>query len=156
MASLSSMLQETVALTEAEAHLAEESGSQLAKLLGSRGTDPRFRIEEGDQQGEAITIPLPAVRLLSGILTEMAKGNMVTLVPIHAELTTQQAADLLRVSRPYLIGLLKEGKIPFRLVGQHRRVRFDDLMTYKRRDDEARRQVADALAAEAQVLGMGY
>jgi excisionase family DNA binding protein len=156
MTSLSSKLLETVTPTEADAHLAEESGSRLAKLLGSRRPDLRFRIEEGDQQGEAITIPMAALRLLAGILTEMAKGNRVTLVPIHAELTTQQAADLLRVSRPYLIGLLEEGKIPFRLVGQHRRVRFDDLMAYRRRDDEARRRVADALTADAQELGMGY
>ncbi len=156
MTSLSSKFLETETPTEADAQLAEVSGSRLAKLLGSRRPDLRFRIEEGDQQGEAITIPLPALRLLSGILTEMSKGNMVTVVPTHAELTTQQAADLLRVSRPYLIGLLEEGKIPFRLVGQHRRVRFDDLMAYKRRDDEARRRAADALTEDAQQLGMGY
>jgi excisionase family DNA binding protein len=142
--------------TEADARLAQECSRKLAELLGSRGADLCFRIEKGDQKGETITIPMTALRLLSGILTEMAKGNTVTLIPIHSELTTQQAADLLNVSRPYLIGLLKQGKIPFRMVGQHRRVRLDDLMTYKDRDDEARRRVADALAADAQELGMGY
>jgi excisionase family DNA binding protein len=99
---------------------------------------------------------MPALRLLASILTEMAKGNPVTIVPTHSELTTQQAADLLHVSRPYLIKLLEEGKIPFRLVGQHRRVRLDELMAYKRRDGEARRRIADELTADAQELGMGY
>jgi excisionase family DNA binding protein len=142
--------------TEADVRLAQESSRRLAQHLASRRRDVHLRVEKNDQEGEDIAIPKSALGLLANILAEMAKGNMVTLVPIHAELTTQQAADLLNVSRPYLIGLLEEGKIPFRLVGQHRRVRLDDLMTYRNQDDDARRRVADALTKDAQELGMGY
>jgi excisionase family DNA binding protein len=144
--------------TEADARLARESVPVLDRLLSSKRkhADLRLQIQQGARSGEAVTIPVAALRLLKDILEEMGKGNGVALLPLNAELTTQQAADLLNVSRPYLIGLLEEGKIPFRLVGKHRRIRRDDLMAYKRRDDQARLRVLEELVAQAQELNMGY
>ena len=102
------------------------------------------------------TIPDSALALLSSILTEMAKGNAVTLVPVEAELTTQQAADILHVSRPYLIDLLEKGEIPHRLVGTHRRVAFKDLMEYKAMKRKKRLAVLEELSALDQELKLGY
>jgi excisionase family DNA binding protein len=147
---------ETVAPSEADALLARESSRQLAShTLGPRSS---VRIQLLDDGGGADTVAVPAsaLRLFLHLLTEMSQGHAVTLIPNHAELTTQQAANLLNVSRPYLIKLLKDGRIPCRTVGKYRRVRFDDLMAYKRRDDEVRAKVLDQLTAEAQELGMGY
>ncbi len=100
-----------------------------------------------------MAIPAAAVLLLKRILAEMAEGNAITLIPVHAELTTQQAADLLKVSRPFLIERLEKGDIPFHLVGTHRRIRFADVMRYRQRNDRKRLEALEKLSALDQRLG---
>ncbi len=146
----------TIAPTAADARQAEESSRRLAGLLGREPADLRLRIEADDRPEEAVTVPAQAIRLLADILTEMGKGNAVTLIPVHAELTTQQAADVLNVSRPFLIRLVEEGKIPCRKVGTHRRIRLQDVMQYKRRVDRDRIKALEELTSQAQQLDMGY
>jgi excisionase family DNA binding protein len=153
---VSVQIHETPAPTEAVARQARESLQQISHLGAFGTSDLSIRIQNGEQVGTDVVLPASALRLLRDILAEMAQGHAIALLPVQAELTTQQAADLLKVSRPFLIGLLEQGKIPFRLVGQHRRVRLDDLLAYKRKDDEDRRRVADELAADAQELSLGY
>jgi excisionase family DNA binding protein len=147
---------EPVAPSEAETKLAQESSRRLAPYLLNARDGLRLQIIDKGAPGEAVAVPGSAIRLLVHILTEMAQGNAVTLVPIHAELTTQEAADLLNVSRPYLVELLDEAKIPHRTVGKYRRVRFDDLMAYKKQNDQERLKVLEELIAQAQELNMGY
>ncbi|NEW59593.1 helix-turn-helix domain-containing protein, partial [Nocardia cyriacigeorgica] len=101
-----------------------------------------------------LIVPRAAVDLLAFVLAEAPNGRGVTIVPSDAELTTQQAADMLNVSRPYLVGLLEAGDIPFRLVGTHRRIRFDDLRDYQRRLEESGRAAADDLSDLGQDLGI--
>ena len=103
-----------------------------------------------------MTLPVPAVALLLDMLAQMEAGNAVALMPIHAELTTQEAADLLGVSRPFVVKEVAAGAIPHHKVGTHRRIRFKDLMDYKHRVDRDRRQALDELSEQAQKLGMGY
>lgn len=111
---------------------------------------------EADAEQVAIEVPASALHLFIDVLAQLANGNAVTIAPVHAELTTQQAADLLNVSRPYLVRLLEESKIPFRQVGNRRRVRLQDLLDYKRRDDSQRRKILAELTSEAQELGIEY
>jgi excisionase family DNA binding protein len=120
--------------------------------MGSK-TPLSFRVGDASKE-ETLQLPASAVKMLVRILEEMARGNAVTLIPVHAELTTQEAADLLNISRPSLIQLLDEGKIEYRKVGTHRRVRFEALMQYKRRADAERRVALDELAAYDQELGI--
>jgi excisionase family DNA binding protein len=103
-----------------------------------------------------IAVPLPAFRLLVELLTQLADGNAVTVIPVQKELTTQKAAELLGVSRPYLVRLLEEDKIPFRRVGSRRRVLLADLMAFKHREATHRRRILDQLTADAEDLGLGY
>jgi len=153
---MSAQIHETPTPTEADARQAKESLQRISDILTSGMSDLSIRIQNDEQSGADIILPASMLNLLKDILSEMAQGHAVALLPVQAQLTTQQAADFLHVSRPYLIRLLENSKIPFRLVGQHRRIRFDDLLAYQRKDDEDRRRVADELTADAQELGMGY
>ena len=146
----------SVSPSDAETALAREASRALSRLAGCNAAMRVEAREEG--QGEQVTFVLPAtaVRLLLDLLGQMAAGNAVTVTPVRAELTTQQAADILNVSRPFLVSLLEEGKLPFRKVGTHRRILYRDLMTYKQQEDQARRRVLNELARHAQELGLGY
>ena len=108
----------------------------------------------GDGDETTLALPRAALSGLAQILRHMSEGRGVSIVPAHAELTTQQAADMLNVSRPFLVGLLEAGEIPHRMVGPHRRVRAEDLVAYLRADDHRRREAADGLTALTQEMGL--
>jgi excisionase family DNA binding protein len=112
-----------------------------------------LRVSDG---AEEVTVPASALRLLVDILAQMAEGNAVALVPIQAELTTQQAADFLNVSRPYLVSVLEKGELPYRKVGAHRRILFKDVLDYQQRSRIERHRALDELARQAQELDLGY
>ncbi|MFI6152208.1 excisionase family DNA-binding protein [Kitasatospora sp. NPDC051170] len=113
--------------------------------------DVRIHTETSD---EVLVLPRQTVEMFAAILAAVAGGQGVQLVPVNAEVSTQVAAETLNVSRPYLIGLLERGQIPFRLVGRHRRIRFDDLIAYQREDDRRRKDAADELTRLDQELGL--
>ncbi|MCV2393274.1 helix-turn-helix domain-containing protein [Actinotalea sp. M2MS4P-6] len=134
-----------------EAAAAGEALRHLTTFLkASTSTVVVLRVDEAD----TLEVPREAAELLARVLAHMAAGQGVTVLPAHAELTTQQAADVLNVSRPYLIKLLENGVIAFRKVGKHRRIPLDALMDYKRQDEQKRREAADQLAALSQELGL--
>lgn len=128
----------------------------LAALLSTQAETQRIQIFDKKNEAHALELPTSALRLLVDILSELANGNAVKVVPIRAELTTQEAADLINVSRPHLVKLLEAGDLPFHKTGSHRRVRFSDLMAYKAAQEQASAAAMEELAAQAQALQMGY
>ncbi|OGQ90411.1 MAG: hypothetical protein A2289_00320 [Deltaproteobacteria bacterium RIFOXYA12_FULL_58_15] len=140
--------------TSETVQIANEALSQL-RPLRKIGQKVEVRLEVPSRNA-SVVVPGEVYSLVVRILTELSVGNGVTILPVNAELTTQQAADLLSVSRPYFVSLLESGKIPHRKVGVRRRVLAEDVVVFKRKDDAARRKVLDELAAEAQELGLGY
>ena len=141
---------------EREVQVALEGQRALAAFLATRVETQQIQIFDDKNQAHRVELPTSALRLLVDILAELAEGNAVKVVPVHAELTTQEAADMLNVSRPHLVKLLEEGALPFHRAGKHRRVRFADLMQFKAQRDQASEDAMAALAKQAQELDMGY
>ena len=139
-----------------EVQAAVQGQRALAAFLATRFETQRIQIFDEKNQAHQVELPTSALRLLVDILAELAGGNAVKVVPIHAELTTQEAADLLNVSRPHLVKLLEDGALPHHKTGKHRRVRFADLMQFKTQRDQDSERAMSELAAQAQELGMGY
>lgn len=135
-----------------EIQLATESSRTLSSIVKAKARTFEFLIDGK----KTIKIPASVFQMLLTILTQMAAGRAITIIPIKAELTTQEAANILNVSRPFLISLLEEGKIPYRKVGTRRKILFEDLMKFKKIDDEERSRALDKLIEQAQDLDMGY
>ncbi|MDE2748855.1 MAG: excisionase family DNA-binding protein [Chloroflexota bacterium] len=139
-------------LPDKQQKIAEVAAERLFQL--ANGDDNRrhtIYVSEGE---ESIALPARAVALLSDVLMMMARGHGITLFPRIAEVTTMEAADILNVSRPYVIKLLDAGEIPYRLVGRHRRIRLEDILDYKDDIDQKREAILDQMVAEAQELGL--
>lgn len=139
-----------------EVQAAIEGQRALAAYLATQFETQRIQIFDEQDEAHTVELPTSALRLLVDILAALAEGNAVKVVPVHAELTTQEAADLLNVSRPHLIKLLESGEFSYHKTGKHRRVRFVDLMDYKNRRDTASEQAMTLLAEQAQALRTGY
>jgi len=139
---------------DVDAEVAERAARRIRDYLTSHPDDDLVEVlgEIGDD--DALVIPRVTAIMFAQILDLLGQGRGVQIMPREAELTTQQAADMLNVSRPYLISLLESGQIPFRRVGRHRRITFEALMEYKRRDDLERRAAADDLADLSEELGL--
>lgn len=140
--------------TPADVEQAKVSSRTLSKY-----TDvDRVKLSLRGSNGESDDLVLPGhvLQILLDVLSEMSKGNAISLIPHHQEVSTQEAANLLNVSRPFLVGLLEKGEIPFRKVGAHRRVLLTDIIAYKQQTDVQRAQALDDLTSLSQDEGMGY
>lgn len=139
-------------LPNKESAIANESSKVLARHI-KKGEHLQLRIIAVEHD-EVIVLPASVVTLLLGILRMTANGLGIALTPLHSELTTRQAADILNVSRPFLVKLLESGEIPFHKVGRHRRIRREDVMTYKQQLRREREAILDKMVAEAQEMGL--
>lgn len=138
--------------------LAEKASSEIRAFLSKEGKGDVLVSLTRTSEKKAVEFFLPPVivEFLFKTLVHIADGNAVTIVPIHAELTTQEAANLLNVSRPYLIQLLEKGKIKFHKTGRHRRILFADILKYKEESKVKSRKAREELTREAQDLDLGY
>ena len=140
--------------TNEEIEKAKSSSRTLSKYADA--DEIKISIKNAINDSEELELSGHVVQLLLNVLSEMSKGNAISIMPIHAELSTQEASNILNVSRPFLIGLLEKGKLPFHKVGTHRRVYAKDVVDYKQQIDADRLSTLEKLTEESQKLGMGY
>jgi excisionase family DNA binding protein len=148
-------MEHLIAPTEQDVHLAKVAQRLLVEYLDQSHAQT-LRVGDEKTGTQAIEVPASALRVFAELLGHMAQGKTITLLPVDSELTTQEAADMLHVSRPFLVKLLEEKRLPYRKVGTRRRLQLQDVLAYKRQIDEARLHTLEELAAEAQKLDMGY
>ena len=142
--------------TPEESALAKISSRELSAFLETQADAQALSITDKTGVAHAVEIPVSALRLLVEVLTQLGEGNTVNLIPIHAELTTQEGADLLNISRPTFIKLLDENKIHYHRTGNRRKVKFTDVYQYKHQIDKQRFDTLDELSALDQEMGLGY
>ncbi|MFJ8843857.1 helix-turn-helix domain-containing protein [Streptomyces cyaneofuscatus] len=143
-----------VKLPDDKKEAANRALARVRTYLAEHQEASQVRVSVQGENPEPLVLPREAVELLASLLAHLGAGRAVSIVPSDAELTTQQAADMLNVSRPFLIGLLDAGEIEYRTVGTHRRITASSLLEYKRQDDHRRRLVADELTQLGQEMGM--
>jgi excisionase family DNA binding protein len=146
-------LQRPAVLPETERMDALEASRAVARLTGRGAVRIEAAPVRDNEHSQTFILPAPVIQLLTDMLVHLGTGIPVTVIPDHAELTTQQAADFLSVSRPWIVKLIERNELPHRMVGTHRRVLFSDLRAYKERSNATRRVALDKLAAEAQAMG---
>jgi excisionase family DNA binding protein len=139
---------------EVDAEIAGRTVRRIRDYLATHQDEDPLEIHVEGDDNEVLVVPRAGAAMLAQVLSILESGQGVTLVPSDALLTTQQAADMLNVSRPYLISLLESGKIDYRKVGRHRRVSFRDLMDYKALSEKDARDAADEASALGQELGL--
>jgi excisionase family DNA binding protein len=142
--------------TDQEARIAQDSVQPLAAMLRNDQGDAsvHMRVRTYGDADTDVALPRAAMLLVLSALQELAKGKSIALLSVDDELTTQQAADILRVSRPFLIKLLEEGRMPCRRVGAHRRIPARDVLRYMAEDRTRREQVMEKLVEETERLGL--
>ena len=138
--------------TQQEQETAGEAAQRL--MLDDNGDEPIRHFITDSRQEEPIELPAVAVAVLSDVLKFMSRGHGLTLFPRLAEVTTMEAADILSVSRPYVIKLLEEGEIPYRLIGKHRRIRLEDVLDFDAKSKAQSSAAMDEIVALSQELGL--
>lgn len=131
-----------------------ETDSIRAELIAGALHDGRLVVLPRNNEDEPIEVPDLIVQTVREMLDHLRAGESVRVIADTKEITTQEAADLLNVSRPYLVGLIDRGEIPSRKVGPRRRLRLADVLLYREIEQAQRLEAANALAAEAQQLGI--
>ena len=135
-------------------HALNSFAASAAKQNEQASGRARVKAKLVGPKGEVIELPDVVFNLLRQIVSYLAQGKAIRIIPVGMELTTQAAANLLNISRPHLVKLVDDGKIPFKRVGTHRRIRFADLMAYKARQDAEQRRLLAEMAQFSQDLGL--